>query len=262
MSKLARSLRLVDVAYLGQLLESEDVLGPWRSYRSDIGPLPWQSEPKMLSTVQHAIDSVNNVADLVGADGQSIDKSSWTIDHHCARLLLFWSGSLTGPGGPLEMFKTANLEKKDYYTILFHFFLRVKVKKRVVVPNLLSPEPGVEILWQWLAAPGEPQNTVSRGVQTLTFNEAMKTMNDFFNLTSGGYEFVGFIHADSEREVFDEHGWVNLVHRLSRRIRCSMMRQVILEVHTIGPGFWLSSSAGPEVAVEDMVFHTFNEDNA
>jgi hypothetical protein len=258
MTTLLCSLRLSDSYYLNKILRSEGIRGPWSSYKADTVLLPLQSTPEKYATIQHAINSVDNVVDLVGVDGQSIDKSSWTIDHHCACLLLFWSESLTGPGGPLEMFKTATPEKKDYYSILFHFFTRVRIKKPVV-PNLLSTEPGVEILWQWPFAPGEPQNEASRDVKTLTFNEAKRTVDDIFNLTSGGYKLWTFYHVKTGRQAYDEHGWVRLVHRLSRDVRCTTSRQVTIEVHTIGPGFWMSPSADPEVAVEDMEFYTFDD---
>jgi hypothetical protein len=233
MTTLLCSLRLSDSYYLNKILRSEGIRGPWSSYKADTVLLPLQSTPEKYATIQHAINSVDNVVDLVGVDGQSIDKSSWTIDHHCACLLLFWSESLTGPGGPLKEFKNANHQKKDYYGTLFDVYL--KVSRNYVIPNLLSPEPGVKILWQWLTPPDEPQNEASRGVQSLTFEEAKRTVDDLFNLTSGGHEVAMFHHAGLRSKVFDEADWVELVHRLAREIRCTKMRQITIEVHTIDP---------------------------
>jgi hypothetical protein len=260
MTTLLCSLRLSDSYYLNKILRSEGIRGPWSSYKADTVLLPLQSTHEKYATIQHAINSVDNVVDLVGVDGQSIDKSSWTIDHHCARLLLLWSEALTGPDGPLKEFKNANHQKKDFYGTLFDVFR--KVNRDHVIPNLLAPERGIKILWQWLTAPGEPENEASRGVKTLTFNEAKQTVDDLFNLTSGGHEFECFHLASSGSHVEDEDDWVKLVHRLRRKIRLEDIRQITIEVHTNGSGFWMSPSADPEVAVEDMEFCTFDEDNA
>ncbi|KAH0336359.1 hypothetical protein KCU81_g8594, partial [Aureobasidium melanogenum] len=40
------------------------------------------------------------------------------------------------------------------------------------VPNALSQEKGVKILWQWMSAPDKPVNLGSEGVKTITFDEA------------------------------------------------------------------------------------------
>jgi hypothetical protein len=101
-AELASSLRLVNESQLKILLRSEDIRGPWDSYKSDTALLPLQSTPSKRATIRHAVNSVDNVVDL---RSQSIDKSTWTIDHHCARLLLLWSEALTGPGGKLQGFK-------------------------------------------------------------------------------------------------------------------------------------------------------------
>jgi hypothetical protein len=235
---LASSLGLVNETQLKLLLRSEDICGPWHSYKSDTALFPSQSTPGKRATIRHAINSVNGAVDL---RGESIDKSTWTIDHHCARLLLLWSEALTGPGGELEGSKTWFLQKKDHYNILFDVY--AKLNDDHVIPNLLSPEPGVKILWQWLTAPGEPENEASRGVTDLTFNEAKRTVDVIFNFGSSGHEFVNLYHVGSQSEVYDEAEWVKLVHQLSREIRGSgkirgetKIRQITIEVHTTEQG--------------------------
>jgi hypothetical protein len=258
-AELASSLRLVNESQLKILLRSEDIRGPWDSYKSDTALLPLQSTPSKRATIRHAVNSVDNVIDL---RSQSIDKSTWTIDHHCTRLLLLWSEALTGPGGKLQGFENWFPQKKDHYSILFNIY--AKMNDDHVVPNLLSSEPGVKILWQWLAAPDEPQNEASRGVTSLTYNEAMRVVEDIFNLSSGGYEFMTFIHPVLGVEVFEEGDWVRLVHERSRKIRREKSRQITIEVHTIGPGFWVSSSANPELAEAEKSgtkFILYNKDN-
>jgi hypothetical protein len=153
-------------------------------------------------------------------------------------------------------------QKKDHYSILFNIY--AKMNDDHVVPNLLSSEPGVKILWQWLAAPDEPQNEANRGVTSLTYNEAMRVVEDIFNLSSGGYEFMTFIHPVLGVEVFEEGDWVRLLHERSRKIRREKSRQITIEVHTIGPGFWVSSSANPELAEAEKSgtkFILYNKDN-
>jgi hypothetical protein len=238
-AELGSSLRLVNETQLKILLRSEDIRGPWDSYKSDTAVLPLQSTPSKRATIRYAINSVNGVVDL---RGESIDKSTWTIHHHCARLLLLWdSEALTGPGGKLEGFKMLSLQKKDYYSRLFDVY--AKLNDDHVIPNLLSPEPGVKILWQWLTAPGEPENEASRGVTDLTFNEAKRTVDAIFNFGSSGHEFVNLYHVGSQSEVYDEAEWVKLVHQLSRDIRGSgnirgetKIRQITIEVHTTEQG--------------------------
>jgi hypothetical protein len=122
------------------------------------------------ATVQHAINYDDSVVDLLG---EGIDKSTWTIDHHCARLPLLWSEALTGPGREHETFKKSTPDKNKYYSILFDVYRKLNhdYNHNHVIPNLLSPEPGVKIIWLWMTPKYKPETQASRGVKTLTYEE-------------------------------------------------------------------------------------------
>jgi hypothetical protein len=245
-----------------QLLRSEGIQGPWRSYRSDTDHLPWDLAPRERSTVHHALDSVNNIVDLVGVDGEIIDKSSWTIDHHCARLLLLWSEALTGPEGPPKVFKEMTVEDAQYE---FLFNVYVKINNDYMEyqgdPNLLSSEPGVDILWTWNIGPVKPRTEISRGVTMLTFDEAKRTADAVFNITSSGYEILSFFNIESQSDAGSRLAWEGLVHRLAREIRHRKLRQINILVYTYGPGIWVSPSATLELAEakKDWKFLCYNQ---